>query len=157
MLQISNDSTFVQINSSTSTSDTVKNLFGFLEGTEYFWRLQASNVIGSGPWSDVSRFYASVSSVKEKGGLPKEFSLSQNYPNPFNPTTKIEFALPQRAQTRIIVYDVLGREIETLLNRELESGYYESNFNAINLHSGVYFYRIQSGNFIQTKKMILMK
>ena len=157
LLQISNDSTFVQINSSTSTSDTVKNLFGFLEGTEYFWRLQASNVIGSGPWSDVSRFYASVSSVKEKGGLPKEFSLSQNYPNPFNPTTKIEFALPQRAQTRIIVYDVLGREIETLLNRELESGYYESNFNAINLHSGVYFYRIQSGNFIQTKKMILMK
>jgi hypothetical protein len=157
LLQISNDSTFLHVNLSTSTSDTVINLFGFLAGSEYYWQVQASNVIGSGPWSNVSSFYASLTDVKEKGGLPKEFSLSQNYPNPFNPSTKIEFALPQRAQTRIIVYDVLGREIETLVNEELQAGNYEINVDASNFTSGVYFYRIQAGNFVQTRKMIFMK
>jgi hypothetical protein len=157
LLQISNDSTFVNINLSTSTSDTVKNLFGFLDGREYFWRVQASNVTGSGSWSDVSSFYASATDVKDKSGIPKEFSLSQNYPNPFNPSTKIEFALPQRALTKITIYDVLGREFNMIVNEELRAGYYEMNIDASKFPSGVYFYRIQSGNFVQTKKMILLK
>jgi hypothetical protein len=89
--------------------------------------------------------------------IPKEYSVSQNYPNPFNPNTTINFALPQTAVTKIIVYDVLGREIQPLINKELKAGYHEVNFNAGNFPSGVYFYRIQSGNFISTKKMILMK
>jgi Fibronectin type III domain. len=157
VMQISNDSTFVNINSSTSTSDTVKKLFGFLQGQKYYWRIQASNVLGSGPWSDVSIFPQSETDVKAEGGIPTEYSISQNYPNPFNPSTKIIFALPQRALTKLIIYDLLGREVQTLINKELEAGYHEIYFDATNFPSGVYFYRIQSGNFIQTKKMILMK
>jgi len=99
-----------------------------------------------------------ISGVNGGGdGIPKEYSVSQNYPNPFNPTTTIKFALPQSAVTKIIVYDVLGREIQPLINKELKAGYHEVNFYASNLPSGVYFYRIQSGNFISTKKMILLK
>jgi hypothetical protein len=95
--------------------------------------------------------------VKEEGGIPTEFSVSQNYPNPFNPTTRIEFALPKRGRTKIVLYDLLGREIQTLTNKELEAGYNETTVDADNLPTGVYFYRIQSGDFIQTRKMILLK
>lgn len=89
--------------------------------------------------------------------IPAEYSISQNYPNPFNPATKIKFTLPQMSQTKIIIYDVLGREMQTLINKELEAGSHEINFDANNLPSGIYFYKIQSGNFVQTKKMILTK
>jgi len=97
--------------------------------------------------------------------LPDVFSLSQNYPNPFNPATKINFSLPTRAFTKLIVYDTLGSEIRTLINGELEAGYHEIIFKADNIPSGVYYYKIQSGDpsagsgqgFTQTKKMILMK
>ncbi|HTR80782.1 MAG TPA: T9SS type A sorting domain-containing protein [Bacteroidota bacterium] len=156
-LQVSNDSALLHINQSVSMSDTVTKLFGFLQGQEYYWRVQASNVIGTGPWSDISGFPQSVADVKTENEMPKEYSLSQNYPNPFNPTTTIDFALPNKALTKIVVYDILGREIQTAIDRELQPGYYEVNFNASNFPSGVYFYRIQSGNFVQTKKMILMK
>lgn len=88
---------------------------------------------------------------------PDGYALSQNYPNPFNPSTKIEFLLPQRGLTKITIYDLLGREIRILVNSELEAGYHEINVDASNLPSGAYFYRIQSGDFAQTKKMILMK
>jgi hypothetical protein len=89
--------------------------------------------------------------------IPTEYSISQNYPNPFNPTTKIKFALPKSELTKIIIYDFLGREIRILINKKVEAGYHEINFDSHNLSSGVYFYRIQSGDFIQSKKMILMK
>jgi len=90
-------------------------------------------------------------------GIPKEYSLSQNYPNPFNPTTNIKFALPKPGLTKLIIYDLIGREIEVPINKELEAGYHQINIDATNLPTGVYFYRIQSGDFIQTKKMILIK
>ena len=89
--------------------------------------------------------------------MPTEYSISQNYPNPFNPTTRIKFALPTTALTKIIVYDILGRGIRTLINEVLKSGYYEINFDAGDLPSGVYFYRIQAGSFITTKKLLLLK
>ena len=89
--------------------------------------------------------------------LPLAFNLYQNYPNPFNPNTKIQFALPSSAHTLLIIYDILGREIETFVNRSLNAGYHEFEFNASNLTSGIYFYRIQTGAFTQTKKMILLK
>lgn len=99
-----------------------------------------------------------VTGIKgEKRQIPTKYSVNQNYPNPFNPTTEIGFALPKSGLTKVVIYDVLGREIQTLLDKELKAGYYEVTFNADNLPSGVYFYRIHSGDFIQTKKMILMK
>jgi hypothetical protein len=140
----------------STASDTFKSVSGLTIGLKYYWRVQSENVEGLSPWSDSSLTLTDVKALKGRE-IPTEYSISQNYPNPFNPTTKIEFALPQSALTRIVMYDVLGREIQTLVNKELEAGYYEINIDAENFPSGVYFYRIQSGNFVQTKKMILMK
>ncbi len=86
-----------------------------------------------------------------------EFSLYQNYPNPFNPTTTIQYQLPQDAKATLKVYDVLGNEVATLVNEYRVAGRYEIDFDASNLSSGIYFYRIQAGNFIETKKMILLR
>ncbi|MGD1044443.1 MAG: T9SS type A sorting domain-containing protein [Bacteroidota bacterium] len=88
---------------------------------------------------------------------PDGYALEQNYPNPFNPATKIKFALPLRSLTKLSIYDLLGREVQILINKELEAGYHEINFDANSFPSGIYFYKIQSGDFIQTKKMVLMK
>ncbi|HUI31182.1 MAG TPA: T9SS type A sorting domain-containing protein [Candidatus Acidoferrales bacterium] len=83
--------------------------------------------------------------------------MTQNYPNPFNPTTRIEFALPKSELTKLTIYDLLGREVQTLIDRELQAGYYDVNFDASRFTSGVYLYRIQSGNFTETKKLLLLK
>ncbi len=86
-----------------------------------------------------------------------EFTLYQNYPNPFNPSTSISFSLPQAGQTKISVYDMLGREVTVLINDFLESGIHTTSFNGSGLSSGVYIYRIESGGFVKAKQMILLK
>ncbi|MCI0449639.1 MAG: SBBP repeat-containing protein [Chlorobi bacterium] len=89
--------------------------------------------------------------------IPKRFSLYQNYPNPFNPVTKIKFDLPVSSESfLLVVYDILGREI-TLINESLQAGVYEVNFDAFDLPSGVYFYQITAGKYVETKKMVLIK
>jgi len=88
---------------------------------------------------------------------PITFELFQNYPNPFNPTTTIKYGIPERTFIELIIYDILGKEVELLISEEQEAGYYEINFNAAILSSGIYLYRLQAGDFIQTKKMILLK
>ncbi len=85
------------------------------------------------------------------------FSLNQNYPNPFNPTTKIKYSIPSESKTTLKVYDILGNEVATLVNSEKQAGTYEVEFNAASLSSGVYFYKLQSGGFLQTRKMIVLK
>jgi len=91
--------------------------------------------------------------------IPEIFSLSQNYPNPFNPTTKIKFDISgsSAAQTFLYVYDLIGREIAVLVNQHLKPGTYEVDFDGSNLPSGVYYYKLESGGFIETKKMVLIK
>ncbi len=89
--------------------------------------------------------------------IPSKFNVSQNYPNPFNPQTKIKFDVPKTSFTKLIVYDLLGREVTTLVNEELKPGTYEADWDASSFSSGVYFYKIISGNFVETKKMVLMK
>ena len=101
-----------------------------------------------------------------EGTLPREFSLSQNYPNPFNPTTTIRFTIPVGTygpaspagrHTSLRVYDVLGREVRTLVNEEMKAGSYEATFDASGLASGMYFYRLQAGEFVSTKKLLLLR
>ena len=121
----------------------------------YTYRIKAYNVVSESDYSNEASL--TLVGVKEEKEIPTEYSISQNYPNPFNPVTKIKFTLPQTTLTKIVIYDLLGGEIQTLINKELETGYHEINFDASNFQSGVYFYRIQSGDFIRTKKMILMK
>ncbi|MFN3694904.1 MAG: T9SS type A sorting domain-containing protein [Ignavibacterium sp.] len=89
--------------------------------------------------------------------IPTEFILAQNYPNPFNPNTKIQFSVSKAQSVSLKVFDVLGNEIATLVNEELTPGVYQYNFDATNLSSGVYYYKLQSGNYSETKKMILMR
>jgi photosystem II stability/assembly factor-like uncharacterized protein len=94
--------------------------------------------------------------------IPKSFKLEQNYPNPFNPSTKIKFDIPsegksQKAKVKLLIYNILGKEIQTLVNEQLQPGSYEVTFDGGNLPSGVYFYKLYSGNFTETKKLILLK
>ena len=88
---------------------------------------------------------------------PFTYNISQNYPNPFNPATTISYQLKNDGLVTIKVYDQLGKEVATLLNEEKSAGSYQIEFNASSLASGVYYYRINAGSFVDTKKMILMK
>lgn len=92
-----------------------------------------------------------------KGGLPQSFSLSQNYPNPFNPTTTIRYGLPQRSSIALSVFNTLGQKIRTLVQEAEDAGYHEVKFDGRNLASGVYFYRLQAGSFVQTRKLLLVR
>jgi hypothetical protein len=89
--------------------------------------------------------------------IPENYLLSQNYPNPFNPSTKIEFSVPVESNVSIVVYDLVGREVATLVNENMPSGNYSLTWNAAGLTSGVYFYRMESQNYVEVKKMIMMK
>ncbi len=98
-----------------------------------------------------------VSVENEEPLLPFNFELAQNYPNPFNPTTKIEFRISEKEFVSLKVYDVLGNELETLINEQKPAGNYEVEFDGKGLPSGVYFYRLKAGSFIETEKMVLLK
>ena len=89
--------------------------------------------------------------------IPNTYTLKQNYPNPFNPVTTINFSIPKAGLTKLIVFDMLGREVQTLVNSDLAAGNYDINFNAINMASGTYFYTLTSGDFTATKKMVIIK
>jgi hypothetical protein len=98
-----------------------------------------------------------ITGLEEEDNLPEVFTLSQNYPNPFNPSTTIEFQIPERVKVNLILYDILGQEVVRLIDKEMDIGKYKILFNATNLSSGVYIYRIVAGEFISTKKMQLIK
>ena len=91
------------------------------------------------------------------GLTPETFQLYSNYPNPFNPSTKIRYAIAKTEYTTLKVYSILGQEITTLINEEKAPGIYEVNFDGLNLTSGTYLYKLQAGNYTETKKMILLK
>ena len=113
-------------------------------------------------WSDSLRgIQTDIANLSTQ--LPGEFSLAQNYPNPFNPSTTIKYEIPSVASdfslsnVTLKVYDILGREVATLVNKQQKAGYYEVNWNAVNNSSGVYFYKILAGDFVETKKMLLLR
>ncbi|MCH7772115.1 MAG: T9SS type A sorting domain-containing protein [Bacteroidetes bacterium] len=89
--------------------------------------------------------------------LPKHFSLDQNYPNPFNPSTSIQYAVSSMQFVSLKVYDLLGREVATLVNEEKPVGNYEVEFIGDGLTSGIYFYQLRAGNYVETKKMVLLR
>jgi hypothetical protein len=99
-----------------------------------------------------------LSSVRdERTAIPQQFVLEQNYPNPFNPSTNIRFSISMRSAVTLIVYDMLGKEVATLVNEYLEPGTYTSSFSARSLSSGLYFYQLRTDNVVETKKMSLLK
>ncbi len=98
-----------------------------------------------------------ATAVEDERTSPDNYSLSQNYPNPFNPSTTINFTLPQTNQVKLTLFDAVGREIDQIASKVYSAGVHSINYNASKLASGVYFYRIETGSFVQSKKMILMK
>jgi hypothetical protein len=111
-------------------------------------------IVGSTMWA----FGSVLSSVSSNAtGIPDKFSLTQNYPNPFNPSTSFTYELSKAGFVSVKGYDLLGREVATLVNEFKQAGSYPATWNAASFGSGVYFYKMQSGSFTATKKMILMK
>ena len=108
--------------------------------------------IWASPIGEVTGINSSVTA-----STPSSFELQQNYPNPFNPTTTIAFNVPRLCHVKLVVYDVLGRKVETLVNAEMGPSQYSVPFDASNLASGVYFYRLNAGDFVETKKMVVIK
>jgi Leucine-rich repeat (LRR) protein len=125
----------------------------------YEIRVKAMNEFGAeGEWSETNTITIGDPVVDAETNLKQHiFNLSQNYPNPFNPSTTIKFGLPKESEVSLAIYNILGQRVTQLVNQQLKAGYHEAVFNNSNYSSGIYFYRLQAGDFVETKKMILLK
>lgn len=149
----------------TPLIDTIVNISQFLipngklsASTKYFWRVRAQNDGGVGPWSVTWNFRTGLIGINTISSIiPKSYKLYNNFPNPFNPSTKIHFDLPKPDNVQIIIFDMLGRQIITLADDNLNAGQYEVIWNGSNQASGIYFCRIITSQFTDTKKMVLAK
>ena len=119
-----------------------------ITANKYFYRLKQVDFDGTFEYSNIIEI--DINSVSE-------FTLNQNYPNPFNPSTKISFTIPQTANVKLSIYNAIGEKIAELMNEVKSAGTYDVDFNASELSSGIYLYRLEAGEFIQTRKMSLMK
>ena len=108
---------------------------------------------------EIKDLYSGTSSIEpnQEYRLPKKYFLHQNYPNPFNPITTISFEIPEKTRVSLKIYNVIGKEIATLIDKEMFPGIYELPWDASKVASGIYFYQLSGENFIQTKKMILLR
>ena len=135
-------------NSPKLYSFTDKNLVG---GSKFMYRLKQIDIDGTFEYSDAVEIEV----------LPTKYELYQNYPNPFNPTTNIKFSLPEDTRIAINIYNLLGEKVASVLNEDVKAGFHQVDFNTnsagYTIASGVYIYTIESKNFTQVKKMILMK
>lgn len=147
----------------TVLTDTTLSLTKLVLNKNYFWRVAALNEYGTSLWSLTFGFKTQTSvKVEDEQILPDFYELSQNYPNPFNPTTTISFAIPLPEYVEIKIYDLLGREVITIVNEDLSPGKYSVEWNGIDssgshVPSGVYFYNLRAGKFHDSKKMILLR
>lgn len=158
-LQLAQDSMFTILTVNDSTlSDSTIVVTNLTVNRYYWWRVNAKNTSGTSPYSAVWKFGTFLVGLQQIGtDIPKEFSLKDNFPNPFNPVTKIRFDVPKTSIVIIKVFDILGKEIASLVNQQLQPGTYEAEWDATDYPSGVYFYKMTAGEFVKTKKMILIK
>ena len=166
MTLLNTDSAFVYPNStvtpySKAINVTVPNKGKFSIRIYPFWVSATAGTSSKYSVLDtvtISGTTAVASSVEKKGfDVPSEFRLQQNYPNPFNPSTNIEFRISKSGFVTLKVFDVLGREVATLVNGELQPGSYQATFDASHVASGVYLYQLKTGSFVQTQRMVLAK
>ena len=118
-----------------------------------FYRLRQVDLDGASHLSDVTAF--TPTDVESNTDGPMQFALEQNYPNPFNPSTTIRYGLPSRSRVTLTIFNTLGQMVAQLVNEEVEAGFQEVKFDATGLPSGVYFYRMQAGDFVQARKLLL--
>jgi hypothetical protein len=140
-------------------TDSYRQLGSLLKNTTYYWRVSATNVGGTSSYSAERTFTTIVASAVEQldGTITTEFALRQNFPNPFNPSTTIRYSLPHKSAVQLTVFNTLGQQVALLQNGEQEAGYHEVKFDGTGLSSGVYFYRIQAGEFVQSRKSLLVR
>lgn len=159
-IQLSTDIGFGTITYDTTVANTP---FVIRQGVlghdvKYYWRLKAYNAMGESPWSTVFNFTVGpVGIMNISNEIPSEFKLFNNYPNPFNAQTKIKFQIPKDGIVRLRVYDVSGKEVSEIVNNNLKAGVYELNWNSGVLASGVYFYSIETTEFRDVKRAVIVK
>ncbi|MCX6167709.1 MAG: T9SS type A sorting domain-containing protein [Ignavibacteriales bacterium] len=163
-LQYSKNADFSSTVSKTNLNETAIQITGLESNATYYWRVLSKTDNGSiSSYSTPGSFKTSgATAVEDQEVIPTQFELSQNYPNPFNPSTRITYSLPQNSFVSIKVYDMLGREVRSLVNTEMLSGNHSVEWSGIDnagskVSSGTYIYRITAGNFVAIKKMILVK
>lgn len=160
-VQVGTDRNFrtliVDNNNLQATSLTVT---GLTERERYYWRVRANSAQEQSDWSGEWVFTASSTATSVEPvetGQPGEFVVHQNYPNPFNPSTTIRFSVPKESPVRIVVYTLLGSAVQTLVDERLHPGTYQTIWNAASMPSGVYFYRLEAGEFVATKRLVFLK
>ncbi len=152
-IQIATDETFNTLRVSDSLSST--SLSVFLTSSSYWWRVRAQTNVGWGPWS-ATRHLTIITTIPPRTAID-EFALRQNYPNPFNPATTISYVLGHRSSVVLKVFDLLGREVMTLVDGIQDGGVKSVQFDGSGLSSGVYLYKFSAGSFVETKKLLLMR
>jgi len=142
----------------STLTDTIKSVNNLKNLRTYYWRVKALNEIGWGEFSEWFKFTTiGLSSVLVNNEIPKKYNLYENFPDPFNPLTSITFDIPKSTNIKIIIYNALGKKVTTLVNEKLSAGSYEVDWDASGYPSGVYFYKLETEEFTNTKKMVLLK
>ena len=156
--EISVDSTFAMFSLVDSTlTDTSKIFKPLVNNTTYYWRVRGGNAGGWGPFSERRRFAVLITSVSQDRGIPTDFALRQNYPNPFNPETTIEFGVPRETRVTILVYNLLGEVVATLVDDVEPPGNHVVRFDGEHLPSGIYLYKMTAGTVSIMRKMVLLR
>ncbi|MEP1151323.1 MAG: T9SS type A sorting domain-containing protein [Balneola sp.] len=157
-VQVSDNSDFSNIIAQASELNQTSFEIDDLGSGTYYWRISATNASGTSDWSEHLMFEVSTSvSTESDANLPKSFTLKQNYPNPFNPTTNIEYGVPKAANVQLKVFNMLGQSVATLVSEKKSAGSYTVSFDASSLSSGIYIYVLKADNFIETRKLTLIK
>ncbi|MBN1634683.1 MAG: T9SS type A sorting domain-containing protein [Ignavibacteria bacterium] len=151
-------SELVQITGLTVTSLTFDYTAPLVPGIDSLYATVDKGYLGRWNWIPGKRITVKLATgIRKENGIVTAYSLKQNYPNPFNPVTKIGFSVPQNEFVTIRIYDIQGREVSDLVNASLPAGNYSVEWNANGFPSGIYYYRIEAGEFIQTRSMILLR
>jgi hypothetical protein len=163
-IQVSTNSVFVSPLVDSTVADTLLQLDSLAANTRFYWRVSATNEHGTSEYSATALFITGeqIIAINELEAIPTEFKLYQNCPNPFNPITTIRYYLPKNVHVRLTVYDVTGQRVRNLVNHTQYAGMqqvvWDGRDNASRqVASGMYFYRVETDNFVQIKKMLLSK
>ena len=155
-IEVAADSGFQAGTVDSVSADTLYHWRGTTEGC-YYWHVRAYNSAGWGPFSEVRTFILSACDVEPDDVVPSTYALHQNFPNPFNPATEIRYQVPRVSRVRLVVYDILGREVTTLIDENKPAGVHQVQFDAGGLPSGVYLCRMTAGGFTEIRKICLIR
>jgi endo-1,4-beta-xylanase len=158
-VQVATNTGFTPVVVDTTVADTLLRLNPLEANRRFYWRVSAVNEYGASEYSLTAGFITGdqISAVEELTTIPTAFKLYQNYPNPFNPATTIDYSVARTGFVQLRIYDLMGREITTLVDQRMPAGKHTVRFEANALQSGIYVYQLQVGGFVESKKMIVLE